>query len=179
MNRLFTAERFFLVPDGTRVAPVFNPLDLNARELPIDLLQGASLALGEIAPGCASQPHLHPIVSQVTWVLEGELLVRMKGPGSGAAYELGVGRGEAVLTEPMTFIQLVNARHDAAARVLYVVTPAYVHAPGADGYDDAVVLSQTWEELAAAGFPLAWAPDPEAAASRRALALERIRAGGR
>jgi mannose-6-phosphate isomerase-like protein (cupin superfamily) len=175
MNRLFEAREFSSVADGTRVAPVFNAFDANSPALPPDAFGKASLALGEIRPGAASRPHLHPVVSQVTWVLEGSLLVRMKALSEAQDYELRVAAGQAVLTEPMTLLQLVNADRERTARTLYVVTPAYVSLPGADGYDDAVVLDQDWEFLAQSGFPMPQI-DGDAVKRRRLAALERLRA---
>jgi hypothetical protein len=179
MNRVFRPIQFFPLPDGTRVAPVLNPWDVNARELPGTALPGASLAVGEIPGGGSSKPHLHPIVSQVTWVLEGALVIRMKGLQDAGDYELELPAGAGVLTEPMTFFQLVNADTARVARVLYIVTPAYVYQPGEGGYDDAVVFEQTWEQLAAEGFPAGRVGDLEAVRRRRAAALEKLEPAAR
>jgi hypothetical protein len=175
MNRVFEAREFFPVPDGTRVAPVFSPFDINQSGLPPGAFEEASVAVGEIPPGVASRAHLHPVVSQVTLVLEGNLLVRMKGLGETQAYELAVAAGQAVLTEPMTLLQLINPDRQRTVRTLYVVTPAYVSLPGADGYDDAVVLDEDWETLVQARSP---APriDVDAVKQRRLAALARLHA---
>jgi hypothetical protein len=175
MNRVFEPLQFFALPDGTRVAPVLNPWDVNACAPPSESLPGASIAVGEIAGGQASKPHLHPIVTQVTWVVDGALRVRMKGSRDPQPYELNVVAGSGILTEPMTFLQVVNADEARVARVLYVVTPAYVHLPGADGYDDAVVFDLSWEELTAVGFPTG-AIDLAEVARSRAMAVARLRA---
>jgi hypothetical protein len=174
MNRVFEPQQFFALPDRTQVAPVLNPWDVNACALPRELLPGASIAVGEIAAGQACKPHLHPIVTQVTWVLDGALQVRMKGARDPHAYELNVAAGSAILTEPMTFLQLVNADETRVARVLYIVTPAYVHLPGADGYDDAVVFDLSWEELTAADFSVAASDLLATARGRRATAVARL-----
>jgi hypothetical protein len=172
MNQVFRPAEFFPLPDGTRVAPVLNPWDVNARLLPRDALPGASLAVGEIPGGGISKPHLHPIVSQVMWVLDGALQIRMKGVQDGSAYELHAPAGTGVLTEPMTFLQLVNPDPARIARVLYIVTPAYVYLPGEDGYDDALVFEQTWEQLAAEGFPTDRVGDLDTVRLRRAAAAD-------
>jgi hypothetical protein len=174
MNHVFRPAQFFALSDGTRVAPVLNPLDVNARGLRGTALPGASLAVGEIAGGGRSKPHLHPIVSQATWVLEGSLRIRTKGGRDTGGYELEVPAGAGVLTEPMTFLQLINADTACVARVLYLVTPAYIYLPGEDGYDDAVVFEQTWEQLAAEGFPTDRVGDLQAVRLRRATALEKL-----
>lgn len=175
MQHIFQPGQFFVVADGTSVAPLLNPFDANATGVPAELLGGASLAVGEIAPASVSQPHLHPLVSQVTWVLSGHLRARMRSADA-APYELDVAAGQAVLTEPMTFLQLANPDPQRPLRLLYVVTPAYVHSPGPDGYEDAVVFEGSWEELAREGFPLERIGDREAIGRRRASALDRLRA---
>jgi hypothetical protein len=176
MNRIFEPTQFFPLPDGTRVAPALNPWDINARDLPWDALPGASLAVGEIPGGCMSKPHLHPIVTQITWVLEGALRVRMKGSQDRQAYELHVAAGSGVLTEPLTFLQFLNPDATSMARVLYIVTPAYIYLPGEEGYDDALVFEQTWEQLAAAGFPLDATGNLDVVRARRARAMARLQA---
>jgi hypothetical protein len=176
MNRVFEPVLFFPLPDGTWLAPVLSPWDVNARSMGQDALPGASIAVGEIAAASASKPHLHPIVTQVTWLLEGALRVRMKGRQDAAPYELNLAAGQGVLTEPMTFFQLVNPGAARAARALYVVTPAYVYVPGEEGYDDAVVYEQSWEELTAAGFPTGSVDPVEMARTKRATAVARLSA---
>jgi hypothetical protein len=175
MQRIFQGKAMFPVADGTLVGPVLNFYDLNERGLPPEVLPGASIATGEIPAGCASKPHLHPVVTQVTWLLAGALRVRMKDPHVVQPYELTLRSGQAVLTEPMTFLQLVNPHRTRVARLLYLVTPAYIHLPGEGGYDDAVVLEQTWEALIQSGFPLPRV-DPDAIRSQRARAQDRVRA---
>jgi hypothetical protein len=176
MERIFQPTQFFALPDGTEVAPLVNPWDRNASGVPHDCFAGASVALGQIAPGAASSPHLHPLVTQLTWLLEGALRVRMKGERDAAPYELDLTVGQGALTEPMTFLQLVNRDAARPARVLYVVTPAYVYLPGVDGYDDAVVFDRTWDALARAGFPTDAVGRLDAVRARRARAMARMRA---
>ena len=154
MKRIFQCGPLFPIADGTSVSPVFNPWDINEGSLPLEAFEGASIAVGEIAAGGTSRPHLHPVVSQVTWLLEGALLVRMKNANTAEPYELVLEPGQAVLTEPMALLQLCNRSNARIARVMYAVTPAYVHVPGVDGYDDALVLDQSWESLARLGFQL-------------------------
>jgi hypothetical protein len=174
MKRVLEPDRFHPARDGTRVAPVLNPWDANAHSIALDAFAGASLAVGEILPGHASRPHLHPLVTQLTWVLDGRLHVRMKEPSAPEPYELDVGTGAGVLTEPMTFLQLVNADATRTARVLYVVTPAYVHLPGEDGYDDAVVFDASWDELARGGFSTRVIGDRDLIRRNRASAQDRL-----
>jgi hypothetical protein len=100
----------------------------------------------------------------------------MKEPSSPDPYELEVGRGAGVLTEPMTFLQLVNPDALQSARVLYAVTPAYVYLPGENGYDDAVVFDASWDDLAREGFSTLAIADPDVIRLHRARAQDRLRA---
>ena len=80
MQRIFKIGQMFEIPDGTKVSPFFNPLDSNEKDLSPQLLSGMSIAAGEIPPHVKSKIHLHPLVSQVTWVIAGQLRVWMKAP---------------------------------------------------------------------------------------------------
>lgn len=66
MKRLFTGlpNKFFIVPDKTRVNPFLNPKDVESG-LPWDLLDGLSVAAGFIAPKLKSEIHVHPYTTQV------------------------------------------------------------------------------------------------------------------
>ena len=176
MKRIFQPTQYFALPDGTGVAPVLNPWDGDADGLPLDCLPGVSLAAGKIAPGSSSKPHLHPLVTQVTWLIEGALRIRMKGARDAMPYELDLAAGQGVLTEPMTFLQLLNPDAMRAARVFYVVAPAFINLSGPAGYHDAIVFDRTWDELASAGFPTEAAGSLDAVRAQRARAIDRIRA---
>jgi mannose-6-phosphate isomerase-like protein (cupin superfamily) len=154
MNRVFRITRAYRVPDGTLVAPFLNPRDTKS-DLPWDLFDGFSIAAGEIEPHSTSKIHVMPFVTQVTFVLEGQLKVVMKDAAEGP-YEIQVDSHEAVLTRAGTFFQLVN-RHDRSCKVLYIVSPPYLSEHGEDGtviYEDAVVLDYSWEQLST----LNWQP---------------------
>lgn len=149
MNRLFSVGRLFPIPDGTRVGPFLNPFDVNEKELPLSVFSGMSIAAGELDPRAESRIHFHPIVAQVTWVIEGQLVVKMKEEGQEDAYRLDVNPQEAVLMKPCTFFQLINPSSTSVVRVLYIVSPAYVFDKDKSKvrYDDARVLKETWDEL--------------------------------
>ncbi len=156
MNRLFTIENFVRVPDGTLVAPFLNSKDSNSG-LPADLLEDISIAAGVIESGVRSKIHVMPLVTQITFVVQGTLEVRMKDSQSDAPYSQHLCAQQAVITKPGTFFQLIN-RSENACRVLYIVSPAYLFFLGDDGkllYDDSIVLDESWSLLAAA----AWQPD--------------------
>ena len=153
MNRVFSIMAPFRVPDGTWVSPFLNAKDSQS-DLPFDLLDGFSLAAGTIDPNSCSKIHVMPFVTQVTFVRSGNLAVRMKGPDDMAPYILRLTAGQAVLTEPGVFFQLIN-KGSEHCDVLYVVSPAYVFETDPGGgvlYDDSVVLEADWEGLAAAGW---------------------------
>ncbi len=150
MNRLFKIPPPLRVPDGTLVSPFLNAWD-NTSGLPVDLLEGFSLAAGTIEPGSQSKIHVMPFVTQVTFVRRGTLIARMKAPRDENSYELTVAADEAVVTEAGAFLQLANESAQPC-EVLYIVSPAYVFelSDGRVSYDDSVVLDETWEQLAAA-----------------------------
>jgi hypothetical protein len=97
-----------------------------------------------------------PLVTQVTFVLQGSLEIRMKDATVDTPYSHHLSAHQAVLTRPGTFFQLINAS-DTPCQVLYIVSPAYIFLLAPDGaliYDDAVVLDEDWQNLAAS----AWQP---------------------
>lgn len=142
-------------------------------DLPFDLLDGFSLLAGMIDPNSRSAIHVMPFVTQVTFVRTGSLAVRIKGPGDTQPYILRLAAGQAVLTEPGVFFQLINKGAERC-EVLHIVSPAYVFEMSSEGavlYDDAVVLDEGWEDLAATGWRTA---RPMATAEQRADALRRL-----
>jgi mannose-6-phosphate isomerase-like protein (cupin superfamily) len=149
MKRTFSIGKGFKVSDGTIVYPFLNPKDMS-QDLEWDLLEGFSVAGGDIGPGITSKIHVHPIVTQVTWVVSGAITIKMKDSDHNEPYLLKLQPQQAVLTQPRTFFQLINEGKENA-RVLYIVSPAYLFEIDAKGkvvYDDAISLDQTWEELA-------------------------------
>lgn len=196
MNRKFECldDKFFPVPDGTLVNPFLNPKDAMGG-LPWDLLDGLSIAAGQIDPGVTSQIHVHPYVSQVTVILSGRVDIIMKDPGNGdGPYTVELSHpspsggdgftSAAVLTSPGTFFQLDNANGSEPARVLYLVSPSYIFEPGettdsAPVYDDAIALNQSWDELR----DLNWNPtelaDTSNSFAARRLAIQRLAARSR
>jgi mannose-6-phosphate isomerase-like protein (cupin superfamily) len=173
MNKIFKASDLFNVPDGTKVASLFSSTDLLSNAAASK--ESLSIAIGEIPPGTKSKIHVHPVVSQVTFVLDGAISIYMKDRFSSEKYKLEVKKNEAVLTQEGTFFQLVNESDDIC-RVIYIVTPEFLF-EAIDGevtYNDAIVLEEDWEELAR----LNWNP-PELkslndAAEGRKKALERV-----
>jgi len=172
MNRIFSIGSPSPIPDGTLLSPLLNPKDSESG-LPFDLLDGFSLAAGVIDPGARSRVHLIPFSTQVTFVLAGSLAVKMKGPDDARPYTLSLKAGQAVLTEPGVFLQLINEGTERC-ETLYIVSPAYVfeaHPGGEPSYDDSVVLDEDWDDLAKAGWR---ASRPMPTPTERADAMQRL-----
>lgn len=173
MNQVFGIAQAFRIPDGTLVAPFLNPRDAKSG-LPFTLLDGVSLSAGIIEPRSASKITIMPHVAQITFVRRGDLEVHMKGPADARRYSLALSADQAAITEPGTYLQLVN-HSDRPCEVLYIVTPAYVHEETSRKevlYDDSVIVEESWEALEAAGWRTAarlpGAEEREAAVKRLA-----------
>ena len=178
MRRRFSIETFQRVPDGTLVAPFVNPLD-NTSGLSAakgELPDGASVAAGIIEAGGRSAIHLLSQVAQITFVLRGAVVLKMKTPQETQPFEIDLAPEQAGVTPVGSFLQLINP-DDRPCRVLYIVSPAFVYELGADGtprYDDAQVQPFSWAELEARGWrPLRPPPGPE----QRAAAVRRLTGG--
>ncbi len=175
MNHIFTIKTGNRVPDGTIVHPFLNPQDSDSG-LPFQLPEGFSIAAGEIAPRSQSKIHVMPLITQVTFVLSGQLDVIMRDQTTPDQYRLHLIPEQAAVTTPGTFLQLINAGA-VTCRVLYLVNPGYVFLRENDQiiYDDALVFNEDWQMLAQVN----WRPPslvkhkitPEA----RAAALKRIK----
>jgi hypothetical protein len=153
MDHVFSVEKGFKVPDNTLVYPFLNSKD-SMSQLPWDLSDGVSLAVGEIAPASRSHIHIHPIVTLITWIISGELHLRMKDPVSLSPYTLQLHPEQAAVSRPQTFLQHIN-NSSQPCRVLYIVSPAYVFVLDDQGqvvYDDAIVTLRGWDELAQQGW---------------------------
>ena len=176
MNRIFQARGYFTVPDGTDVSPFLNATDVNQDDVPWGALGEMSIAAGRIGPKVHSWVHIHPAVTQVTYVRSGGLTVRMKDASSSEPYDLAVQAGQAVVSQPGTLFQLRNDG-ETAAEVLYIVSPSYVFEmeAGEVKHDDAILVARTWEEVAASNYDLpALTVGHYEAGARRAEALRRV-----
>ena len=96
MNRVFEPQGFFTVPDGTDVSPFLNATDIKQADVPRGVLGDMSIAAGRVRPGLCSAVHIHPVVTQVTYVVSGRLTVRMKEDGANEFYDLALKPGQAV-----------------------------------------------------------------------------------
>ncbi len=172
MNHVFTVTTGFTVPDETVVYPFLNSKDIKS-QLPWDLSEGASLAVGEIAPVSHSKIHICPIVTLITWVIAGELWITMKDPVSPEPYTVQLQPEQAALTRPGTFLQHRNTQ-TVPCRVLYIVSPAHVFVVDeqqAFTYDDAIVTDADWLTLARQGWTIPEAADLDRIHRDRARAL--------
>ena len=145
MNRAFSARGFNELPDGTDLSAFLNATDDTQDDVPWGVLGEMGIAVGRILPGVHSAIHVHPFVVQVTYVVSGELNIRMKDLGADPPYDLALGAGQAIVTPAGTLFQLRNDA-EALAEVLYIVSPSYVFEK-VDGkviYDDAVLRGHDW-----------------------------------
>lgn len=169
MNRIFEPRGYIKVPDGTLVSAFLNATDATQPDVPWGALGEMSVASGRIEPGVSSWIHIHPAVTQVTYVVSGELIVRMKDPHSPSPYSLEPQPGQAVVSEPGTLFQLRNP-YDVVAEVLYIVSPSYVFEMEGEQilHDDSILVAKSWEELEAANYdvPALKIPTYEAVAKR-------------
>lgn len=155
MNHVFQPRGFFTVPDGTEVSAFLNATDTMERELPWTALGAMSIAAGRVRAKSESWVHIHPVVTQVTYLLAGELTLRMKETSDERAYDLELQPRQAAVALPGTALQLRN-QGSVDADVLYLVSPSYVfEIDGRDvRYDDARLVARTWEELEESGYDL-------------------------
>lgn len=173
----FEVTNGFEVKDTTTVFPFLNGNDAKSG-LPRGLPESFSMTIGVIAAEHSSKIHVHPLVTQVTMVLDGCLDAILGGPSMPERLTNRLSQNQAVLVRPGTFLQLVN--HSVLpCRTLYVVGPAYVADVDDQGevtYEDALTLDESWEELAA----LSWEPptirDANVTPDTRKAALSRVRA---
>jgi hypothetical protein len=147
LEKIFSMGKGVQVPDATKVFPLLNCRD-STSGLAWNLLEDFSLAAGGIGPRRHSKIHVMPLVTQVTFVLQGEVEAWMKDADQPAPYSLRLEAEQAILTRPGTFLQFRN-HTPAPCRVLYIVSPAYIFLveEGRVAYDDSVVLEEDWEEL--------------------------------
>jgi mannose-6-phosphate isomerase-like protein (cupin superfamily) len=164
------------VPDGTDVSAFLNATDVTQDDVPWGALGEMSIASGRVGPKVHSWVHVHPAVTQVTYLVAGELTVRMKDAADVDPYDLSLAAGQAVVSQPGTLFQLRN-ESDAVAELLYIVSPSYVfEMEGTEvRHDDAILVARTWDEVAAANYDLpALKVGHYEATARRAEALHRV-----
>lgn len=177
MSRSYRPRDYFQLPDGTRLSAFLNATDTTRTDIPWNLPGDVSIASGLIEPKVESWVHLHPVVTQTTYVVSGEVRVRVKTATDERPRQVEVGAGQAVVAQPGTLFQITNPG-DSPASVLYIASPSYVFELDSDGnlaYDDAVLIAQTWDELERAGYDIpAVNMTPYEAQARRLESTRRI-----
>ncbi len=144
MKNVFSPQESFLLPDGTYLSHITQDTTL-----PAGFTQNVSLALGRIPPHSQSLIHFHPCVTQLTFVLAGNLTVRMRGFNEKDFYELTAKQNDSIMTETQTFFQLIN-QTDELISVLYLVNPGFLLEFDSNGeviYNDAIIVGDNWQEL--------------------------------
>jgi mannose-6-phosphate isomerase-like protein (cupin superfamily) len=164
MKKIFVSPDFYRVPDGTLVAEMLR------------VGEGFNLGLGIVEPGVTSKIHLHPFVTQVTYVRSGRLIVWMRGSKDAKPFSLELESDQACLTEPGVFFQLVNPAYEPC-QVLYIVSQPFIYETGPTGnvvYSDAVVLDGSWEDLARVKYDLSQLVKRIPTAEERQRSAERL-----
>ncbi len=174
MNRVFSVEEPVLLPDGTLLSEIVGPATFFREQ--IAAASDVSVALGLIKSFSASEIHIHPIVSQVTFVVSGKLKVKMKGSVDAQPYIIELQPRQSVLTQAGTFFQLIN---DTASdcEALYIAGPPFVFETDRDGnvlYNDALVLGNDWEALATNKWDYLSSINLADLKNRRAESLKRL-----
>jgi hypothetical protein len=174
VNRVFKIEHGIEVPDGTLVYRLLNPKD-STSGLPWDLVEGFSIAAGDILPNSMSKIQVLPLAAQVTFVLRGELDIHIKEPDSPGRYTLHLAAEQAAVKRPGTFFQLINPI-DNLCRVLYIVSPPYVYDELDNQilYDDAIAFDGDWQALAKLNWKLPALLTSRVTTEARQAALERL-----
>lgn len=144
-------------------------------DLPFDLINGFSIAMGRVNKKSKSKIHVHPHVVQVTFVLSGKIVLRMKGTNDSEPYEILLGPGEAGLCHAGEYFQLDNG-YDDDCNVLYIVSPDYLFEIEGDRviYDDAIVLDFGWEQLQKTNWSPPELSDPRNSSSARDGSYRRL-----
>ena len=114
-------------------------------------------------------------MTQATFVLEGSIDLRMKGPSGEDFYTVELAQHEAGVSEAGDFFQLVN-RYEEECTVLYIVSPAYLFEyKDRVIYDDSIILDQGWEQLKSINWMPKGLSDPKHSEKARKESYERLR----
>ena len=174
MNRKFKPENFFRVPDGTLVSPFLNSKDSKS-DLPFDLIEGFSIAMGRIEANTHSLIHIHPHITQITYVLSGCINLKMKSEKDLEPYEVELKENQAGVSTPGEFFQLINP-YSEDAFVLYIVSPPFVFEMRdmEVNYNDAIILNESYEDLENQNFKLPQLKDSRYSLTARNESLKRL-----
>src|SRR5438874_6433226 len=101
-----------LAPDGIEIVPIALPG-----------LRHLTVVEGRIPPG-RYQAHFHYSIEQVTYVLDGELVVTTWDADRDEAVDLHLRAGGAIPTAPLQTLAFANPA-EKTARVLFITAPPY------------------------------------------------------
>lgn len=175
MKQIFEPKDFFTIPDNTLIAPFLNSKD-STSNLPFDLIDGFSAALGLVKQQTESLIHFHPHVVQVNYIISGKVNLKMKGTTDSYPYEIELKQGQAAIVQKNEFFQLKNPFAEDC-QILYLVSPAYLFELSKSGeviYDDAIVLNENWQELESQNWNLNKFKSNRSLAARK-RSLERLK----
>jgi mannose-6-phosphate isomerase-like protein (cupin superfamily) len=112
-----------LAPDGIPIHLVLCDFHTSAQQSAMGPMRFLGVAEGRIPPGQWGV-HAHCSLEQVTYVLEGEVVVQMREPGRAEPQSVTLSRGQAVVTLPTQTLSFANAGSETA-RVLFLCAPPY------------------------------------------------------
>ena len=86
---VFHPGSFVRAGDGTEVSAFLNPYDTQSGSAGLPAGEAISMAAGRIGPGVRSAIHVHPALTQITYVTAGNLTVLTRTPDQSAASRNG------------------------------------------------------------------------------------------
>jgi mannose-6-phosphate isomerase-like protein (cupin superfamily) len=112
-----------VAPDGISIHLVLCDFHTAGQEAAMGTMRFVGLAEGRIPPG-EWGVHAHCSLEQVSYVLEGEVVVRTRDTGVGEVHTVPLKAGQALVTLPAQTLSFANPG-EAAARVLFICAPPY------------------------------------------------------
>jgi mannose-6-phosphate isomerase-like protein (cupin superfamily) len=112
-----------VAPDGIPIHLVLCDFHTTGQEAAMGTMRFLGVAEGRIPPG-EWGVHAHCSLEQVSYVLEGKVVVRMRDTRGGEVHTVPLKRGQALVTLPTQTLSFANVGQ-TAARVLFVCAPPY------------------------------------------------------
>jgi mannose-6-phosphate isomerase-like protein (cupin superfamily) len=112
-----------VAPDGIPIHLVLCDFHTAGQEAAMGSMRFVGLAEGRIPPG-EWGVHAHCSLEQITYVLEGEVVVRMRDLFGSEVHTVTLQPGQALATLPAQTLSFANAG-ESAARVLFICAPPY------------------------------------------------------
>jgi mannose-6-phosphate isomerase-like protein (cupin superfamily) len=155
-----------VAPDGIPIHLVLCDFHTALQGAAMGAMRFLGIAEGRIPTG-EWGVHAHASLEQVTYVLEGEVILRTRDPSDEETRAIRLTAGQAVVTLPAQSLSFANEQ-ETPARVLFICAPPY---PADDG--DTLLLAEH-RPLAPEELRRAIARQEEAKASMARLFDERI-----